>query len=51
MKHHAKLTGCLLAIFTVLVWGSTFISSKKLLTEYTPAQIMLVRFIIAYGAL
>lgn len=51
MKHHAKLTGCLLAIFTVLVWGSTFISSKKLLTEFTPAQIMLVRFIIAYGAL
>lgn len=51
MNHRPRLTGCLLAAFTVLVWGSTFISSKKLLTVYTPAQIMLVRFLIAYGAL
>ena len=51
MKNQPKLVGCLMAAFTVLVWGSTFISSKKLLTVYTPAQIMLVRFLIAYGAL
>ena len=51
MNNRPKLTGCLLAAFTVLVWGSTFISSKKLLTVYTPAQIMLVRFLIAYAAL
>lgn len=51
MKNHEKLTGCLFALFTVMVWGSTFISSKKLLAVYTPSQIMLVRFLLAYCAL
>jgi|Cm827metagenome_2_1110796.scaffolds.fasta_scaffold08592_2 drug/metabolite transporter (DMT)-like permease len=51
LKNHPKIIGCLFAAFTVVVWGSTFISSKKLLTVYTPAQIMLVRFTIAYCAL
>lgn len=51
MKNREKLTGCLFALFTITVWGSTFISSKKLLAIYTPAQIMLTRFLLAYCAL
>ena len=51
MEKREKLIGCLCAAFTIVVWGSTFISSKKLLEVYTPAQIMLVRFLLAYGAL
>ncbi len=51
MKRHPRLIGCLFAAFTVLVWGSTFISSKKLLALYTPSQIMLTRFLLAYVAL
>ena len=51
MKNREKLTGCLYAVFTVIVWGSTFISSKKLLLFYTPAQIMLTRFLLAYFSL
>jgi drug/metabolite transporter (DMT)-like permease len=51
MKHQGKLTGYLLALFTITVWGSTFICSKVLLTVYTPVQIMLTRFLLAYGAL
>ena len=39
----------LAAIFTAIVWGSTFISSKILLNYgLTPATIMAIRFIIAY---
>ena len=39
----------LLAILTVAVWGTTFISTKVLLNEgLTPSFIMLVRFVIAY---
>ena len=45
------LTGYVFALFTIIVWGSTFISSKILLTPYTPAQIMLTRFLLAYAAL
>ena len=50
MKHE-RLTGYAFALFTIIVWGSTFISSKILLTTYTPAQIMLTRFLLAYAAL
>ena len=51
MKRREKLTGCFFAVFTVIIWGSTFISSKKLLVFYTPAQIMLTRFLLAYLSL
>ena len=51
MKNREKLTGNLFAIFTIAIWGSTFIASKKLLAFYTPAQIMLTRFLLAYCAL
>lgn len=46
-----KQEGWLLAGFTITVWGSTFIASKTLLTAFTPAQIMLCRFLLAYGVL
>lgn len=51
MKNRQRLTGTLFAVFTIIVWGSTFISSKKLLGLFTPAQIMLTRFLLAYCSL
>ena len=51
MKNRQTLTGYLFATFTIIVWGSTFISSKTLLAVYTPAQIMLTRFLLAYAML
>lgn len=39
----------LLALFTVLVWGTTFTSTKVLiLHSLTPAEILFYRFLIAY---
>ena len=46
-----KLLGHLLALITITVWGSTFITTKMLLVEFTPVQIMLCRFAIAYVVL
>ena len=46
-----KLVGHLLAAITITVWGSTFISSKVLLTVLSPVQIMICRFVIAYAVL
>lgn len=51
MKNRQRLTGTLFAVFTIIVWSSTFISSKKLLGLFTPAQIMLTRFLLAYCSL
>lgn len=40
--------GHLAAIFCVLVWGITFISTKILLKEFSPYEILLIRFSIGY---
>lgn len=48
---HKDVTGHLLLVFTVLIWGSTFISTKVLLAAFTPVEILFTRFIIALPAL
>ena len=45
MKHH------LVALFTVTVWGLTFVSTKVLLSGFTPLQILCIRFAIGFLAL
>ena len=43
--------GHLLALFTVMVWGTTFISSTVLLRDFSPAAIICVRLALAILAL
>ena len=38
----------LLALTTVIIWATTFISSKILLNTFTPLEVMFYRFVIAY---
>ena len=45
----SKFIGHLAALFVVMVWGETFVSSKVLLNEgLMPADIFFYRFILAY---
>ena len=46
MKENAK--GHLLALFTICVWGTTFIATKVLLKAFTPIEILFMRFLIGY---
>ena len=39
------------ALFTIIVWGTTFISTKVLLRSLSPVEILLIRFILGYAAL
>lgn len=39
------------ALTTILIWGTTFISTKVLLQDFAPAEILFIRFVIGYGAL
>lgn len=39
------------ALFTILVWGLTFVSTKVLLVDFTPLQILAIRFAIGTLAL
>lgn len=49
MKNNSRLVFHLLAFIVACVWGSTFVASKILLNAgLTPAQIMCLRFAIAY---
>lgn len=41
-----KGTGHLLAIITILIWGTTFISTKILLNDFKPVEILFLRFLI-----
>lgn len=50
MKSNQTL-GHMLALFTIFVWGTTFISTKVLLTDFQPVEILLFRFVIGLVAL
>ncbi len=45
MRYH------LIALFNIFVWGTTFVSTKVLLTDFTPLWILLIRFTIGFIAL
>ena len=45
MRYH------LIALFTIVVWGLTFVSTKVLLVDFTPLQILAIRFVIGALAL
>lgn len=40
--------GHLSAFLTIFIWGTTFISTKVLLTSLTPIEILFIRFFIGY---
>lgn len=44
-------SGHLAALFTILVWGTTFISTKVLLVHFQPVEILFIRFVIGFLAL
>lgn len=43
--------GHLAAFVTILIWGTTFISTKVLLRVFSPVEILVIRFLIGYAAL
>ncbi|MBN3522688.1 DMT family transporter [Paenibacillus apiarius] len=51
MKFHSSAAGHLAALLTILIWGTTFISTKVLLVDFSPFEILFFRFIIGYAAL
>ena len=43
--------GHLLALFTILIWSTTFLSTKVLLTDFLPSEILFIRMVLAIAAL
>lgn len=50
MKKYNQL-GHLYALITIVIWGTTFISTKLLLVSFRPIEILFLRFIIGFIAL
>lgn len=46
-----KQVGHLAALLTILIWGTTFISTKVLLAAFKPVEILFLRFVMGYIAL
>lgn len=46
-----NMAGHLTALFTVMIWGTTFISSKVLLQDFTPVEVLFYRFVLGLVAL
>ena len=40
------LSGLLIAIPTILVWGVTFVDTKALLADFSALEILAVRFVL-----
>ena len=51
MPENKALTGHIAALFCILVWGTTFISTKVLLRAFSPIEILFFRFCLGYAAL
>lgn len=51
MSDPIRRSGHLAAIFTVLLWGTTFVFTKTLLVDFTPIEILFIRFLLGYLAL
>lgn len=43
--------GHLLAVVTILIWGTTFIATKILLQAFSPIEILFLRFVLGFFAL
>lgn len=48
---NAQVLGHAIACFTMLVWGTTFISTKVLLETFSPLDILILRFLLGALAL
>jgi drug/metabolite transporter (DMT)-like permease len=47
----SELIGHGLALFTALMWGTSFIATKLLLDQFNPLEILFIRFVLGYLAL
>lgn len=46
-----KTAGHAAALLTIVIWGTTFISTKVLLVDFQPVEILFIRFVMGFLAL
>ncbi|TDW26077.1 drug/metabolite transporter (DMT)-like permease [Breznakia blatticola] len=48
MKKQDQVFGHILAMITIIIWGTTYVSTKVLLAYFSPVEILFIRFVIAF---
>jgi len=51
MKSNKHAIGHVMAMISIVIWGTTFISSKVLLEDFTPVELLFFRFVIGLSVL
>lgn len=51
MEQNKSLAGYIAACITILIWGTTFISTKVLLKSFEPIEILFFRFFLGFSVL
>ncbi|MCY8543672.1 DMT family transporter [Bacillus haynesii] len=51
MKTRRETAGHLAAVITIIIWGTTFVSTKVLLEDFAPVDILFYRFLIGLTVL
>lgn len=51
MKTNKIINGHLAAVLTIIIWGTTFISTKILLQTFSAVEILFLRFVIGFATL
>ena len=51
MKKEHQVTGHIAASVTCLIWGTTFVSTKVLLRDFGPVDLLFSRFLLGYFTL
>ncbi len=47
-KTSSKFFGYFFAVFSIFIWGITFVCTKHLLVYFSAFEILFIRFILAY---
>jgi drug/metabolite transporter (DMT)-like permease len=48
MEQNKNIQGHILAFITIFIWGTTYISTKVLLRDFLPIEILLIRFVLGF---
>ena len=51
MNDKEHLAGHIAALGTILIWGTTYVSTKVLLSDFAPIEILFLRFLLGFIAL
>lgn len=51
MHNEEHFAGHIAALGTILIWGTTYVSTKVLLTDFAPIEILFLRFLLGFIAL